>query len=504
MRLLRRISQWTAIAILVALPMLSRGGALYEAFGAGARHLESLATPWERFLYASFSALFGGFEDPAGVAALFQGGYWSITLFGYTINDPLAALGHAVATGVVHWPLLLGTLIPVALAVLAGRVFCGWVCPVNTILEINGRLRRWLERRVVRVRLPNMVPSPRPRVVVLVMGLVVSALAGFNAFALILPYAGLARDWHLVVYGAGIGAGTFFIVVLLATELLVAPRLWCRSLCPAGLIFGWLGARHRLGIARRPQRSCTAGCKLCLTTCEVGVNPRDGIDTAQCMLCNECVARCPAEVLTIGPARRPWAPALSVTLGLVLLLGTLSFDAAAHHIKALPHYGYLENYPQTPAYEERVLVPPYEVTVVVYVLEGLDRGRSDTPDDATIFITVAEQGTGKPYTGRLEVTLRPLDGGGALTRSFRAPLEESVYRTRATLRAAAYDIAVRIPVEPAKTATLRLNLAAATNWWLIASLGVAAVVVAGVVAGVGRAAWRRRRRLPDQRQGDSR
>lgn len=500
---LRRAVQWSALLVLLVLPMLSRGSALYQAYGAGARHVESLASPWERFLYDAFSTLFGGLDDPAGVAAQFQGGYWSITLFGVTFNDPLAALGHMAASSAVHWPLIAGALVSVALAMVAGRAFCGWICPVNTILELNDALRGWLERRVVHVRLARWLPDPRLRILVLAGGLAVSAAAGFNAFALILPYAGLARDWHLAVYGVGVGVGFFFMVVLLAVELLAAPRLWCRSLCPTGLVLGWLGSWRVVGIARKAGTACLSGCRLCLTTCRFGVAPRDEIDTDRCMLCNACVAHCPSAVLEIGVSRPSWAArgrrgiAVLAAVGLTALMASLSSDAAAHHIKGMPHYGYLENYPQTPTYERRVSAPPFEMTVVAYLLEGYDRSRSDTPDDAMIYVSLSEQATRKPYRGRLTVTLRPVGGGVSIRRTFRAPLEEIVYRMRARLTAAAYDVVVRVPGSPPVVAIARLKLNRGQNWWLIASLAVAVFVVVWI----GVVMRRRRRRSLALRHG---
>lgn len=488
---LRRISQWSALLLLLILPMLSRGSALYQAYGAGASHVDALTNSWEGFLYDAFAFLFGWLDDAAGMAAQFQGGYWSITLFGVTFNDPLAAIGHMVARGAVHWPLIAGALVAVALAVIAGRAFCGWICPVNTILEINDALRNWIERRVTHIRLPRWLPDLRPRVLVLAAGLIVSAVAGFNVFAFILPYAGLARDWHLAVYGAGVGAGFFFIVVLLAVELLAAPRLWCRSLCPTGLVLGWLGKRRIVGIARKPEGECLSGCRLCLTTCRFGVAPRDEIDTDQCMLCNQCVTHCPSDVLEITvtrPRLAPWTRRGLAGLALAALVGLAPFAADAHHIKGMPHYGYLENYPQTPTYEKRAAAPPYEVSVVAYVLEGIDRDRSETPNDAMIYVSLAEQGSRKPYKGRLEVELRPVGGGAAIRRSFKAPLEETVYRLRATLAADDYDVVVRVP-EPETIGVVRLSLGAAINWWLISSLAVGAFAVAWI----GAVVYRRRR-----------
>ncbi|MFQ5763327.1 MAG: 4Fe-4S binding protein [Rhodospirillales bacterium] len=447
MNILRRIVQWTAIALLLALPLLSRGGALFEAYGRGASYVGQMAGPWEQALYAGFSRLMGGFEDPTAVADLFQGSYWSITLFGFTISDPLAFLGHAVATGTVHWPLIAGTALSVGLALVAGRFFCGWVCPVNTLLELNAKLRARIERWMPLPRLDARRLPPGMRWGVLIAAVAVSGVAGFNAFAYVLPYAALARDWHLAVYGQAIGFGVLFLLIVALVELLVAPRLWCRSLCPTGLVLGIIGHWRLFGIRRKPDGACVEGCHACIAACPVAVNPRDEIVTDRCLLCNTCVERCPAAILTTGPAlRRPRGRA-GRRLGAALVLALaalLPAGAAAHHVKGLPHYGYIENYPQIPTRETRIEAPPYEVTLVTYALEGIDRSRSDRPDDVIIFVSVTDTRTGKAHTGELSVAFTPLGGGAPMIRDFRKPLEETVYRARAVLPAAAYDVKIRI------------------------------------------------------------
>ena len=401
----RRITQFGALGLIAAMPLIGRGSALLEVYGVGARNVSALASPWEAFLYNAYALLFGWLDEPSRVAELFHGSFWSITVFGYTVTDPLAVLGHLVASGGVHWPLVLGAASPILLAVVAGRAFCGWICPVNTILEFNAKLRRVIEKRVVRGRLPNIGVGLRPRYLVLAGAIAVSAVASVNAFVFVLPYAGLARDWHLVTYGTGFGAGLLFMVVLLAVELLFAPRIWCRSLCPTGLVLGALGKRRVVGIERKPERTCLSGCKLCVTTCATGVNPRDEINTAQCMLCNECVSKCPADVLNLNVSipRRSKKVAVTAAAIALLFVSFASGDARAHHIKGMPHYGYVDNYPQTPTIEEQFVSPPYVVTLAAYVLDGLDRERSETPDDAIIFVALADETTGEPYMGALEI-----------------------------------------------------------------------------------------------------
>ncbi len=490
----RRVVQWGAILLLLTLPLISRGDALYQALGPGAKNVRQLAGAWGALLFDAYSWLFGGFAEPAAVGDLFQGSFWSITLFGFAIADPMALLGHMAATGAVHWPLAVGALTPLVIAAFAGRFFCGWICPVNTILELNHAFRRWIERRIVLLRLPNLTLPTRARYLVLFGGLMVSAIAGFNVFALILPYIALARDWHLAVYGAGVGFGVLFMVVLLAVELVFAPHLWCRSLCPTGLVLSLAGRWRAVGIARKPQGECVARCSLCISVCPTGVNPRDGIAADQCMNCNICVAQCPAEILTLG-VHRPRRQQKAVMLGAVALLLWLGpSDAMAHHIKGMPHYGYIENYPQTPTFEVTAAAPPYSVTLVAYLLEGLDRSRSNTPDDVMIYVTVTDTVAEKAYTGPLSVTIRPVGGGNAVRRRFKIPLEETVYRLRASLPGHDYDVAVAIDDAGNTTAHLRLPLGHSHgNRWLIASLALVAAAFAAItVIFMRRRRWRQR------------
>ena len=56
--------------------------------------------------------------------------------------DPLAALADALAPGPFHWALLWPALLVVVATALLGRVFCGWVCPMGTLLDGVGVLAR--------------------------------------------------------------------------------------------------------------------------------------------------------------------------------------------------------------------------------------------------------------------------------------------------------------------------------------------------------------------------
>lgn len=191
-------------------------------------------------------------------------------------------------------------------------------------------------------------------------------------------------------------------------------------------------------------------------------------------MCNACVTQCPSDVIALGPitgqARRHSRAitGLSIAFALIFLAGS-SFEAKSHHIKGLPHYGYLENYPQTPTFELEATIAPYDIIVVTYLLEGLNESLAATPDDAMIYVTITNKETRKPYIGRLEIEFQPKNGGSATTRFFLEPLEETVYRSRVTLSANSYDMTFRILDEPQRQVTIHLDLSSGSNWWLIAS-----------------------------------
>ncbi len=72
--------------------------------------------------------------------AFWQLGTWPVTWL--LQLDPLVALSTALARGALE-PGLLWSLAVVALTLLLGRAFCGWICPLGTLNHLIGRLGQW-------------------------------------------------------------------------------------------------------------------------------------------------------------------------------------------------------------------------------------------------------------------------------------------------------------------------------------------------------------------------
>jgi polyferredoxin len=240
--------------------------------------------------------------------------------------DPLLILANLLAARVF----LAGSslaLIVVLLTLVFGRAWCGWLCPLGTLLDLFP-----LER----ARKHRSAPSEGWRRVKydLLIVILAAALLGnltllfFDPLALLLrtlsvslwpaldrivtaletalgnvpfladPLAvfdGWIRPAVLPVQPVFYRAGLLYAAVFLAVILLnlLAARFWCRYLCPLG---GGLGLLSKLAIFRRKVGTECKGCTLCTDICPTGtIDPAKGYasDPAECTMCLDCLEVCP-------------------------------------------------------------------------------------------------------------------------------------------------------------------------------------------------------------------
>jgi len=92
-----------------------------------------------------------------------------------------------------------------------------------------------------------------------------------------------------------------------------------------------------------------------------------------------------------------------------LALCLMPLAVMAHHFKGLPHYNYFENYPEIPEEEFLGQVGDYEVSLVVYDFQGIQRDKVDDPDMVRLFLVIFNLRNNDIYGGPL--TLDVLDNG---------------------------------------------------------------------------------------------
>lgn len=242
-----------------------------------------------------------------GIVALFLlgplAGVWivkgnlssSLTLGVLPLTDPFV-LAQTVATR--HAPeaaALTGAAIVVLFyALVGGRVFCSWVCPVNVVTDSASWLRRRL--RIATGR------APRGTLRYWLLGavLVASAITGQAVWEFANP---VSMTQRALVFGGTVAWGATAAVFLF--DLLVAPRGWCGHLCPVGAAYALIGSKSPLRVAAAHSSRCN-DCADCYAVCpepQVIVIPLKGKDGAspvitdrECTNCGRCIDVCGPDV----------------------------------------------------------------------------------------------------------------------------------------------------------------------------------------------------------------
>ena len=271
MKLLRRIDRWT---------LAHRATAIF-------------------FLALLFLGRFDGFSVFKGTTASTR----ALNLIAFV--DPLAALEATLASRQFTTTLLIATGILVALYAFVGRAFCGWVCPLGLLLELNDELRtrvnRFLRRR--KKSLLDVRPSRNTKYAILGIFLILSFLVQLPIFSTLSPINALARSFVFAPE-----AGLILVGVIVASEYF-SRRLWCVALCPLGALYSLIGrfAPLRIQIDQEKERAGKM-CGLCAYHCPMQIpvledhikKGKNAIDDADCTRCGSCMDGCPRDSLRLG------------------------------------------------------------------------------------------------------------------------------------------------------------------------------------------------------------
>ncbi|VAX09487.1 Polyferredoxin NapH (periplasmic nitrate reductase) [hydrothermal vent metagenome] len=233
-------------------------------------------------------------NNPADDLDAIKGNTWSGNFFGYQISDPLAVAGQVAASLSIYWPFVLTAVLPVILSLLFGRFFCGWICPATFLYELNTIIALTLQRFGIRAGQRRF--DRRIKYLVLLAGLMLSAISGSVLISVIYPPAIIGRELYFGIALNGVGAGLVFFVLTLLFDLLVSRRGFCRYVCPGGALYSLLG-RFRLFRIRRIVENCN-DCAKCNAVCEFGLDPLHDDFGQECNNCTACIAICPTDALT--------------------------------------------------------------------------------------------------------------------------------------------------------------------------------------------------------------
>jgi len=242
-------------------------------------------------------------------------------------------------------------LIIILLTLVFGRVWCGWLCPLGTLLEWITPMRppsqKKHERQPSSKELPNGWRTVKYIVLLII---VIAAFFGNQTLLFLDPITLIYRTFSSAIWPA-IAAGEFHLegflyqysmlwnvldvwhntvitplfhgnrpvfsnawVIALIFGVIVglnwfAERFWCRYLCPLG---GLLGAFSKFSFVRRDVGDKCTECGLCNPVCPTGtIDPNRGYrsDPAECTVCYDCIVACKREDVAFRLQLPAWKPA---------------------------------------------------------------------------------------------------------------------------------------------------------------------------------------------------
>ena len=226
-----------------------------------------------------------------------------------------AFMAGKIGAGEAAANVILRGFLPLAAFVLAfgwvawrwGRLYCGWLCPHFSVVElVNGVMRRaigkmslWDRERLPPYR-PDGTPLPVDRRWRWLIGPVAVGFAFLWAVVLLtylLPpaevYGNLWRGTLTRNQALFIGVGT----VLLSIEFLFARHLFCRFACAVGVFqsFVWMANRKAMVVSfdRANARRCQGCESMCENECPMRLKPRSiKRRMFTCTECGRCLDAC--------------------------------------------------------------------------------------------------------------------------------------------------------------------------------------------------------------------
>ena len=262
--------------------------------------------------------------------------------------DPLMLFSYLLAAKSWSWLLLPAVLMVIA-TLLLGRFFCGWICPLGTILDLvttrigksvpiralKGNTKYWLLLPLLSASLFNLNPSGLlDPIAILLRGLTFFFYPMFGLAAregwiglyhaigerrdALAPAYNLIRD-NLLPFRDTIYPLAFLSAVILLGIIALErfeTRNWCRNLCPLGTLLGWLG---RFSPFRRLPATLCGDCGQCRELCPTSFD-REVLLKEECILCMECQKGCPHGRVSFRPLLKlkgsgPLLPERRVLLG---------------------------------------------------------------------------------------------------------------------------------------------------------------------------------------------
>lgn len=234
---------------------------------------------------------------------------------GFLPISALVNLKRFILTGVfdnVHPAGLTIFMAAIAIAFVARKGFCGWICPVGFTSNLAEKLAKKI--KILR-RPPAWLDYPLLTLkyllltffaYLIILSMDISAIEAFNRS----PY-NMVVDAKMLLFFLEPTILTIWVMVIIIAASFVLRNFWCHYLCPYGALLGIFSLVSPAWVIR--DREKCINCKKCDKACpgSIEVSKKIEVRTSECIGCLECVSNCPVEdcLQVTGPADKrinPW------------------------------------------------------------------------------------------------------------------------------------------------------------------------------------------------------
>lgn len=230
-----------------------------------------------------------------------------------------ALIHHEVSPAQAAWSLVWRGLMPIVLVVTVfltvawryGRLYCGWLCPHFSVVELLndllhkaiGKFSLWDNHRTSKTDRAGheMKPDARWWPVFLVACVSLGFAWAITLLSYLLPPW---RLWSHLWHGALTPAEARFLVIgtaVFSTEFLLARHLFCRFGCAVGFFQSLMWMANPKGMVVAFQRERARECRTCNpptgsacdNTCPMRLHPRNIKRMMfSCVQCGQCLSQC--------------------------------------------------------------------------------------------------------------------------------------------------------------------------------------------------------------------
>ncbi|BDU71264.1 4Fe-4S dicluster domain-containing protein [Mesoterricola silvestris] len=185
-------------------------------------------------------------------------------------------------------------------AIMYGRVYCGYACPQMIFSEASTAVEAWAARMAQKWTAQPAARKALGKGLFLAILAVASVFLAFVFMAYFIEprdLLGRLARFDLASVGGIMGASVTLVTFL---DFSLVKQTFCTTVCPYGYMQGMLQDKHSLLVAYQDPANACIDCRKCVRVCEMGIDIRKGPYQIECVHCGDCIDACDEVLAKVG------------------------------------------------------------------------------------------------------------------------------------------------------------------------------------------------------------